>query len=209
MLFADRITVRKATGFSPFYLLHGIEPLLPFDLTEASFMVEGFRSGLTTAELLALKVQQLEKRTEDIAQAAETLARNRLGTKEQFERKFHARLQKDSYDPGFLVLVRNSGIEKSLDKKTKPRYQGPFEIVRHTTGGSYVLQELDGSVKRQSVAAFGIIPYISRKDTRLYQLREAHHTIRSDDTDSSTPRPRKNAKKTTTTSLVSDIFPLA
>ena len=38
-IFTDRITVRRATGFSPYYLLHGVHPLLPCDLTEATFMV--------------------------------------------------------------------------------------------------------------------------------------------------------------------------
>ena len=37
--FADRITIRRATGFSPYYLLHGVHPLLPCDLAEATFMV--------------------------------------------------------------------------------------------------------------------------------------------------------------------------
>ena len=29
---ADRATVRKSTGYSPFYMVHGVEPILPFDL---------------------------------------------------------------------------------------------------------------------------------------------------------------------------------
>jgi hypothetical protein len=41
-VFADRITISKVTGFSPFQLLHATDPILPFDLTEATFMVEGF-----------------------------------------------------------------------------------------------------------------------------------------------------------------------
>jgi hypothetical protein len=36
-LFADRITVSRITGFSPFQLLHGTDPVLPFDLSEATF----------------------------------------------------------------------------------------------------------------------------------------------------------------------------
>ncbi len=45
-VFADRVTVSGVTGYSPYFLLHGVEPLLPFDLAEATFMVEGFQSGM-------------------------------------------------------------------------------------------------------------------------------------------------------------------
>ena len=52
--FADRVTIQRATGFSPFYLLHGVHPVLPFDLAEASFLVEGFQKQMSTSDLLAL-----------------------------------------------------------------------------------------------------------------------------------------------------------
>ena len=58
----------------------------------------------------------------------------------------------------------NSIIERELNKKTKPRYLGPFQIVRQTKGGSYVLQVLDGTVSRSGIAAFRLIPYKSRDE---------------------------------------------
>jgi hypothetical protein len=36
-LFAENITTSRVTGWSPFYLLHSVHPILPFDLTEATF----------------------------------------------------------------------------------------------------------------------------------------------------------------------------
>ena len=53
-------------------------------------------------------------------------------------------------------------MEKELDRKSKPRYLGPFEVVRHTQGGSYVLKEMDGTVSAQGIAAFQLIPYYFR-----------------------------------------------
>ena len=58
------------------------------------------------------------------------------------------------YQSGDLVLVRNTAVEKELNKKTKPKYLGPYEIDRHTKGGSYVLKEMDGTILCQGVAAF-------------------------------------------------------
>ena len=54
-----------------------------------------------------------------------------------------------------------------LNRKTKPRYLGPYEVCRRTQGGSYVLKELDGTILRQGVAAFRLLPYVSRHNKKL------------------------------------------
>jgi hypothetical protein len=163
VVFADRVTVSKVTGFSPYQLLHATDPILPFDLTEATFLVEGFRSRLSTAELLALHARQLGRHEEDIKKAAETLKAARFKSKEQFERRFIKKLQKEHYKSGELVLLRNTRVEASLNRKTQPRYLGPFEVGRKTRGGAYELLELDGTpYPLNNVAAFRLLPYISR-----------------------------------------------
>ena len=53
-------------------------------------------------------------------------------------------------------------MEKELDRKSKPHYLSPFEVVCHTQGGSYVLKEMDGTVSAQGIAAFQLIPYYSQ-----------------------------------------------
>ncbi|KAF8811778.1 hypothetical protein BYT27DRAFT_7069841, partial [Phlegmacium glaucopus] len=158
-LFADKCITRRSTGRSPFYLLYGVKPVLPFDLTEATFMVEGFQKGMTTEELLALRICQLVKGDSDLEQAAAVLHQSRLRSKEEFERRYARRIKKSVFQPGDLVLVCNSRVEKELNRKTKPRYLGPFEVVRQTRAGSYVVRELDGSTRSQGVAAFRILPY--------------------------------------------------
>ena len=55
------------------------------DLAEATFLVEEFRSGISTEDLLVMRAQQLEKHSEDVAQAAETLCKARFASKEHFE----------------------------------------------------------------------------------------------------------------------------
>jgi hypothetical protein len=161
-VFADRVTVSRVTGFSPYQLLHATDPLLPFDLMEATFLVEGYRSGMTTSDLLALRIRQLMKHEEDVHRAAETLKKSRFQSKAQFEKRFIKKLQKEAYKPGELVLVRNNRVEMELDRKTKPRYLGPFEVVRRNAGGAYKLMELDGTEMARATAAYRLLPYITR-----------------------------------------------
>jgi hypothetical protein len=74
--------------------------------------------------------------------------------------------------------IRNSGEEMKLNRKTKPRYLGPYEVVRRTTGGSYVLQELDGTMLIEGAAAFRLLPYVSCHDKNL--LKEIAKDISDD-----------------------------
>lgn len=170
-VFADRITVSSVTGYSPYYLLHGTHPLLPFDLTESTFLVEGFRAGLSTSELLALRIKQLYRHPSDVQAAGDTLKQARFRSKKQFERRFHHKLQKKSYNKGDLVLIRNSRLEATVSKfKTEPRYLGPYQVVERTTRGNYTLQELDGTLHAEKYAGFRLIPYISRNGPELQEL---------------------------------------
>jgi len=185
--FADRISTSSVTGFSAYFLLHGIHPLLPFDLTEASFMVNGFVTNMSSSDLLALRIRQLEKHPADILQAAQTLKNARFRSKAQFEKKFHKKLRRSVYQPGDLVLLRNTAVEKELNRKTKPRYLGPYEVDRQTKGGSYVLKEMNGTILRQGVAAFRLYPYIHRDSPILSNLADDESDLsEGSESDSST-----------------------
>ena len=164
--YADRITVRRSTGFSPYYLLHGVHPLLPGDLADATFMVSKFKPGMTTTELIEARTQQLLRLPEDTAKARNILRQSRFRSKEAFEKKYARRIQKEAYEPDDLVLIRNNPIENSvsIERKTANRYMGPYHVIRQTQGGSYALAEMDGSLLRHNVAAYRLIPYIQRRE---------------------------------------------
>ena len=135
-------------------------------------MTENYHQNMSSSDLLAVRIQQLQKKPEDIRKAAVTLKKARMRSKEQFERKFERRMRKEVFSPGDLVLIRNSRVEQEANCKSKPRYLGPYKIYRQTKGGSYVLQELDGAFLRQAIAAFRLLPYVSRDDPVLEEFAD-------------------------------------
>ena len=163
--YADRITVRRATGFSPYYLLHGVHPLLPGDLADSTFMVN-YKPGMTTAELIEARTQQLLRLPEDTNRARKILQQSRFRSKATFEKKYARRIRKETYEPDDLVLIRNNPIENSvsIERKTANRYMGPYCVIRQTQGGAYILAEMDGSLLRHHVAAYRLIPYVQRQE---------------------------------------------
>jgi hypothetical protein len=159
-LWVDRATVRKATGYSPFYLAHGYHPLLPIDAFQLSFAWNS--RPITTEDLIAERIKLLADREEAEEEALEKIRKSRWKNKERFEREHKNTLFRGELKPGQLVLVRNSAVEKELDRKHKPRWLGPYVVVRRTKGGSYVLAQEDGAVLRTRFAAFRVIPYHQR-----------------------------------------------
>ena len=61
IFWADRATTCKSTSYSPFYMTHGVKPVLPFDITMATFLVPDIDEPLATDNLLAIRACQLEK----------------------------------------------------------------------------------------------------------------------------------------------------
>lgn len=168
--FTDRITTSAATGFSPYYLLYGVHPVLPFDLTEATWMTRSFKSGITRTDLLAARIKQLLRLPEDVERAARKLAKYRFLSKIDFEARFSRRLQTTPHKEGDLVLIRNSRVEKSLNKKALNRYFGPFIVHRRTSNGAYVLKELDGTNMRPGWAGYRLLPYKPRDRSLLREI---------------------------------------
>ena len=58
---------------------------------------------------------------------------------------------------------------------------GSYEVDRRTKGGSYVLNEMDGTFLRQGIAAFQLYPYIDWNSPILETLAGKEE---SDDSDS-------------------------
>ena len=66
VFWAKQVTIRKSTGYSPYFMVHSTHPLLPFDILEATYLSPPQDFGLSTEELISLHASQLAKRPGDI-----------------------------------------------------------------------------------------------------------------------------------------------
>jgi hypothetical protein len=85
--------------------------------------------------------------------------------------------------------MRNTQIEKSLNKKMCARYIGPLIVVLHNYSSAYILSELDGTVLHHHIAAFHLLPYFTRESIPLppdiididnTRLQEIEHSLDAD-----------------------------
>jgi len=118
---------------------------------------------LSREELIGLQTIALAKHMAHVEEMREKVIKEKIRRTLQLERDLQHKIEEFNLGPGSLVLVRNSAIEMSADRKMKPRYLGPMVIVRKLQGGAYMLAELDGSVWQNRVATFRVLPYLSRK----------------------------------------------
>ena len=112
--------------------------------------------------LIAWRAQQLQKHQEDIDTICKQVLLSWFASLQQFKTQFKNQIRDFNSNPGNLILVWNTQIEKELNQKMKPRYLGPMMVLHQTTGGSYLLAELDGAISKLWYAAFQLLSYYPR-----------------------------------------------
>ena len=171
VFWSERITVRRRMGVSPYFAVTGTHPLLPLDIVEASYLLPPPEAFLSTTDLIARRAVELQKRLEQVTALRDKVYEARIKAARQFERDHAVTIKDFDFESGDLVLVRNTAIEKALNRKMRPRYNGPYVVIARNRGGAYVICELDGAVLDRPIAAFRVVPYFARK--RLEIPRDA------------------------------------
>jgi len=163
VMWADRITVRKKTGYSPYFMVMGAHLTIPLDIIEVTWLVKYPERMLSRVELIGLQAMALAKHIAHVEEMREKVTKEKIRRTLQLERDLQHKIEEFNLGPGSLVLVKNSAIEMLADRKMKPRYLEPIVVMRKLHGGAYILAKLDGSVWQNKVAAFRVLLYLSRR----------------------------------------------
>jgi hypothetical protein len=160
---AERVTIKRRMGCSPYFGATGTHPVIPLDFFEATYILPPPESVLSSTDLLARRAITLQKRKSQLKTLYSKVYEARRKYAIEFEERHRNTIHDFDFQRGALVLMRNSAVETSHSKKMEPRYLGPLIVVsRNHNAGAYVICELDGSVIQRPIAAFRLLPYFAR-----------------------------------------------
>ena len=104
VLWADRITDRSMTEYSPFRVMFGQDAVLPIELENVTWNTTNWIQGIDdTASLVAARARQLERRREDIDVAIQNLKESRDANKCHFDQAANLRAEDLQIDDLALV----------------------------------------------------------------------------------------------------------
>ena len=97
--------MQKSTGYSLYYLAHGVKPLLPFDLAKGTYLAPDLDGIMSMEELITLRAKMLLKHPQDLARVCKKVLKACWESVKQLERDLDHRIKEFNFQPRNLVLV--------------------------------------------------------------------------------------------------------
>lgn len=168
-LLASRVTTNRSTGYAPYYLLYGVQPIMGFEMEDLTWELNWHQVS-STSDLLGTRAMQIARKRLDVGVALQRQGLSRRRGLELFCDKYGSRLDTDDFDNGTWVWLHQTSTDTAIGNKHLKKWAGPFIIHSRHAGGAYYLMELDGSRKQ------GLV---TRDRLKLFWFRSHHQSIRS------------------------------
>src|SRR5882724_13414816 len=105
VFWADHVTICQLISYSPFFMAHGIEAVLPLDIAEVTYLLPPLNAPTSTEDLIAYCTQQLQKHTEDLLEMSARVMKARKQSAAKFVKRFSTTIQEYDFPVGSLILV--------------------------------------------------------------------------------------------------------
>jgi hypothetical protein len=165
-VWADRISIRKRTGVSPYFMVTGAHPITPLDLIEATWLVDWPTRVLTTGEMIALRARALIKHKDDVARMRQKITIERAKALLKFAEDWKHYMKNFKFKYGDPVLIRDSEMKNSLSGKMYNNWFGPCIVLRKTDGGSYICAQQNGATIGERISKDRLLPYRLRDNSK-------------------------------------------
>ena len=140
ILFTYRIHKEVSTHFSPFYMMHGREPLIPWQMENDQGPLD------MSQELQDFTIEDTIEKMENLCQQVlEVAACNIKKTQAHQAKTYNAKHARNDFEVDAKVSKKNplwNTKQKSLKKG--PMWRGPYEVEGKTPAGNYLLKDVKG-----------------------------------------------------------------
>ena len=150
ILFAYRTAKQASTKFSPFYLVYGRNPRMPYNE-----MDEILQENL---------LDRLYQLTEELPNNQEKAHKNIWKAQKIQKERHDLKIKERKYKIGDKVLIYNAARDKHFSGKLKPKWKGPYYIYNTLRNGAYKLRTIDGKILTAPINIFLLKTYYDRDE---------------------------------------------
>lgn len=113
-LWAEWVTINCRLGTSPYYVAHGVKPIFPFNVEQATYITKPLAPIMTTTDLITACASALQKQTEDLRRVSERVHSACMQALKEWLKKHQNIVTDFNFMPGALVIVRDIARDSGL-----------------------------------------------------------------------------------------------
>ncbi|UYV66676.1 hypothetical protein LAZ67_4002521 [Cordylochernes scorpioides] len=151
---AYNTTIQETTGYSPFFLLFGREPMSLLD-----------DENIPTDSNMDDYDEYIENYLDKIARTRQVVIKNTEKTQERMKRNYDKKHNEKIYEPGHLVAVWTPVRKIGKCEKLLRKYFGPYRILKKLSNVNYLIEPKDNPGQDPLIVHVSRLkPYFERID---------------------------------------------